>query len=232
MTRNILTFEKRFRSNADIIVDCHELGYLSHRMLIFDATYGKGRFWNKWLPSYLHTNDLFVHTEDVMSHFDYRDLPFASNWFGAVVYDPAYKLNGTGGSHESDADYGAATPYQNIDEMIAGINQGFDECYRVLQPGGHLLYKTMEQVVCGKRRWLAKEQWMRTQAPSRHGAPELVDELYLYGYRTQPHRTKKCKACDGTGISCDDCDGTGRIESRQQHAHQSLSVMQVYWKGM
>jgi hypothetical protein len=211
MTEPILTFDKTRRTNAELIVAARDLGYLSDEMLILDATYGKGRFWKRWEPRWLHTNDLYpVVGHPTMSQYDYTDLPFLSDWFSAVVFDPEYKLNGTSqgtGPAALDADYGVARAYRPIAERTAGWLQGFDECVRVCKPGGHILVKIMDQVVSGARRFLSKELWLHTVAPARSDAPKQVDELYLESWRKQPE---------------------GR---RQVHAQQSLSVLMVFKKG-
>lgn len=208
-TEPILTFDKTRRTNAELIVACRDLGYLSDDMVILDATYGQGRFWSLWRPKALLTNDWDV-TSRSDFHFDYRALSFDANEFDAVVFDPEYKLNGTStgkGPSALDADYGVARAYRPIHERTSGWLEGFYECVRVCKPGGHILVKIMDQVVSGQRRFLSKELWLSTQAPARNDAPRQVDELHLYGVRAQPK---------------------GR---RQVHAQQSLSTLMVFEKG-
>lgn len=255
MAEPILTFDKTRRTNAELLVACRDLGYLSDDMLILDATYGKGRFWKLWRPEWLLTNDWDPACK-AMSEFDYRDMPFNDDWFGAVVFDPEYKLNGTStgkGPAALDADYGVAREYRPMPERTEGWLAGFDECVRVCKPGGHVLVKIMDQVVSGNRRFLSKELWLRSGAAlPPWSSPELVscrqvDEFYLESWRRQPERTHKCKTCGGDGFvpnpnedvdldpapssDCPDCDGCGRQWSPQQHAQQSLSVLMVFRKA-
>ena len=208
----ILAFDPARRNNAQAIRDAHLLGYLQDDDIILDATYGLGRFWNLWKPPdpiiHLLDNDKFV--DAARFHYDYRSFP--DDWggsFDVTVFDPPYKLNGTGGSHPSDEGYGVATPYQNIDEMLDGISDGFTECARVTKPGGFLLNKTQDQVVSGKKKWLTKTTWltaMRGSKTEKYGL-RLVDELYVVGYRPQPK---------------------GRA---QKHARSNVSVLQIFQRS-
>lgn len=237
----ILTFDKTRRINAELIVACRDLGYLSDDRLILDATYGKGRFWKLWWPERLVTNDIDPAT-DAAWNLDYRAMHlWFDGMYDAVVFDPEYKLNGTStgkGPASSDADYGVAGKYRPMAARTEGWWQGLAECARVCAPGGFVLVKIMDQVVSGNRRFLVKEVW--DYATDDLGLRQ-VDELYLYGTRKQPARTRKCPTCDGSGIlgcvgcddpecACPDCDETGRVESPQQHAQQSLSTLMVFVK--
>jgi hypothetical protein len=207
-TEPILTFDKTRRTNAELMVACRDLGYLSDDMPILDATYGKGRFWRLWFPQYLITNDLDPAVPSDF-HEDYRSMRMAPDVWDAVVFDPEYKLNGTStgkGPSALDADYGVARAYRPIHERTSGWLEGFYECVRVCKPGGYILVKIMDQVVSGARRFLSKELWLTTVAPARNDAPRQVDELYLESWRRQPK---------------------GR---RQVHAQQSLSVLMVFEK--
>lgn len=183
MTKEIMAFDPARRTSAQAIADLAALGYLNKDQYILDATYGKGRFWRPpprgWQPGagLIVTNDLDRNTYAAF-HQDYRNLP--AEWterYDVVVFDPPFKLNGTGGSHASDEAYGVATPYRAINKRVKEICQGFEECVRVTKPGGQIIYKTQDQVCGGKKRWLSKI-W-----PS---GVVLVDELYIVGCRAQP----------------------------------------------
>ena len=43
-----VTVFDNYGSNADLIVACHELGYIDG--LVLDPTYGRGTFWNRFTP--------------------------------------------------------------------------------------------------------------------------------------------------------------------------------------
>jgi ubiquinone/menaquinone biosynthesis C-methylase UbiE len=70
---------------------------------------------------------------DVMA--DFRALPFADNTFRLVVFDPPH-LTRAGGSSWIAKKYGV---------LLAGwpddLRAGFEECFRVLEPNGVLIFK-------------------------------------------------------------------------------------------
>ena len=86
---------------------------------------------------------------------DFARLPFPSNNFKLVVFDPPHLLRNTGKSKNADM-YGSlnekATPtgYQQIKygELYSDwrdmLHRGFEECFRVLSPGGFLIFKWNE----------------------------------------------------------------------------------------
>ena len=173
------------RNNAEAIRDAHELGYITGDVL--DATYGLGRFWKLYRPETLVTNDLDEST-DATWHLDFTSFPH--NWagiFNTVVFDPPYKLNGTGGSHPSDDGYGVANSGKDRMGLVFG---GFNECERVLDFGGHLLVKCQDQVVSGKKVWQTYEL-MRL---GEYLHLTCVDQLHVRSYRPQPKGRRQLHA--------------------------------------
>lgn len=163
--------------NAQLIENCAQLGYLRESMFTLDMTYGLGRFWTRWAPDRLIGADLDRdRAREVVA--DFTRLPFPGRTFDAVVFDPPYKLNGTGGSHPSDAAYGVATPWRG--DLHAWIGSGLDEAVRVLD--GTLLVKCQDQVAGGKVRWQTREFADHVEALGLR----LVDMMHLVGYRPQP----------------------------------------------
>jgi hypothetical protein len=186
-------------NNAELIRDCAALGYIHGYVL--DMTYGLGRFWKSYRPDRLLTNDL-DRTTDADTHKDFTDLPFRSGAFDTVVFDPPYKLNGTGGSHASDRGYGVANK-GSIRSRHGLIKLGMSEGSRVLARGGHMLVKCQDQVCSGRKVWQTHEftkygEWLGLA---------LVDQMHVQGYRPQP---------------------TGR---RQVHSRGDYSTLLVFTKG-
>ena len=66
---------------------------------------------------------------------DFTRLPFASNRFAAVVFDPPH-FQRNGASGWVGLKYGTLT-----DDWPDVIRKGFAECFRVLRPGGVLIFK-------------------------------------------------------------------------------------------
>lgn len=69
---------------------------------------------------------------------DFRKMPFANNTFKMVVFDPPH-VDNLGNSSWMAKKYGQLFPTWETD-----IKQGFDECMRVLEPNGVLIFKWNE----------------------------------------------------------------------------------------
>lgn len=168
-----------YRSNAELIEACVELGYLKFEDNVLDTTYGRGVFWKNWIPKYLWTNDLY--TEQASWHEDFRSMGWSNGSFDVVVFDPPYKLNGRSDGSEVDERYGVHK-YARWQDRMALIKDGIHECLRVVKPGGYLLLKCQDQVCSGKVRWQTRDF---ADVAEAHGA-ELDDHLLMLGHRPQP----------------------------------------------
>lgn len=188
-------------SNADLIADCAQLGYLRPEWRTLDPTYGKGTFWKKWRPERLVACDLDPFKSPHGSSVDFTNLPFHSESFDAVVFDPPYKLNGRP-DPAIDGRYGVAEKTNWRDRMKL-IRLGMDECCRVLNDVGYLLVKCQDQVCSGKIRWQSIDI---INVASAWGLG-LVDRFEFLSYRPQPE---------------------GR---RQVHAHRASSQLLVFQRG-
>lgn len=190
-------------TNALLMADCHTLGYLPEPVL--DLTYGLGKFWTEYRPERLVTNDL--HTDAATHRIDWT-RPIAAEFvlmltaiidWGAVVFDPPYKLNGKP-DPDVDRRYG-------VDQMVSAhdrweaIKAGLDTAFS-LAPR-YVLVKLQDQVNAGRKTW-------QTYAAHGHVILEhgedyrLVDQLHVRSYRAQP---------------------PGR---RQLHARQDYSTLMVW----
>lgn len=72
---------------------------------------------------------------------DFRDMPFASNAFNLVLFDPPH-LKDLGQNSWMAQKYGRLLPTWETD-----IKAGFDECMRVLVPNGVLIFKWNESQI-------------------------------------------------------------------------------------
>jgi len=169
------------KTNADLMVACKQLGYLADGWVVCDPTYGLGRFWGKWKPSGLVGSDLMIDRSPCGRSIDFTDMPYPDEAFDAVVFDPPYKLNGTGGSHPSDESYGV-NDRLGIESRHCLIYAGISESTRVLKPKGYLLVKCQDQVSSGSVQWQTRlfSDRMESEGCS------LIDMLHLPSYRPQP----------------------------------------------
>jgi SAM-dependent methyltransferase len=73
---------------------------------------------------------------------DFTDLPFPSGAFDHVVFDPPHRTTLT---TESDGKTWLARKYGRLlGDWKDMLRQGFAECFRVLRPGGTLIFKWCE----------------------------------------------------------------------------------------
>lgn len=72
---------------------------------------------------------------------DFRDIPFESDSFHMVVFDPPHLVN-AGENSWLRKKYGMLGP-----EWKKDIKKGFEECMRVLQPCGTLIFKWNEDQI-------------------------------------------------------------------------------------
>jgi len=111
------------KSNPDaLFMDCREVE--------------KDAFPNNWNPGWCVKPDEIA---------DFRDMPFPDGTFKMVVFDPPHL---TSGSMKSviNKKYGLL----NKETWKADIVAGFSECWRVLAPGGVLIFKWNEANIKAK----------------------------------------------------------------------------------
>src|SRR5262245_46753182 len=116
-------------TNAELIADVARLGHLRADRGTLDPTYGLGIFWQKWRPVHLTACDVDPDKSPLGHSVDFRHLPWVDRYFGQVVFDPPYKLNGTP-TDEVDGRYGVHVPSSWQDRMLT-IVAGVRECCRV-----------------------------------------------------------------------------------------------------
>lgn len=167
-------------TNGHLIADVAAL-YFTDVETVFDATYGRGKWWTQYKPEHLITNDLYSEKAD--HHCDFRMLGnYIAGEVDAVAYDPPYKLNGTPALTDFDNRYGVDVPMSWQDKMLY-IRDGFFGCADIVAPGGYLLAKCQDQVCSGAIRW---QTHMLYEAASGIGF-DLIDRFdILGGGRPQP----------------------------------------------
>lgn len=178
-----------YRTNANVIVACAQLGHLHRDWWTVDPTYGLGRFWTLWRPDRLDCHDLNPAKSPTTGRaIDFRDLPYDNGQVDAVVFDPPYKLNGRS-DLAMDAGYGVDIRASWQDRMQL-CRDGITEAVRVTRPGGRVLVKCQDQVCSGQVRW-------QTIDFANHAMSlgcRLVDRFDLLSYRPQPEGRRQVHA--------------------------------------
>lgn len=175
-------------NNAELMVDCRELGYVTDDDYVADVTYGLGRFWNLWTPPMLCASDIDAAKSPSGESVDFTALPYTAGEFDTVVFDPPYKLSGTS-RVSSDPGYGIGR-YMPLQDRMNLIMAGVDEAARVVRDGGHVLVKCQDQVVSGKVVWQTHD----IVEYASFCRLDLVDMLHVQAYRPQPEGTAQIHA--------------------------------------
>lgn len=96
-------------------------------LYIDNRTLEKGSFANNWNPNFEIKPDLIA---------DFRSLPFDSEMFNLVVFDPPHLLNGSM-KGVINKKYGLLSKAG----WRADLKKGFSECFRVLKSNGVMVFK-------------------------------------------------------------------------------------------
>lgn len=177
-------------SNAQLMVDCRDLGYLNETSYVVDVTYGLGRFWKLWEPPMLLGTDIDPNKSPAGVSVDFRDTGYLPGEFDTVVFDPPYKFSGTS-RVSSDPGYGIGA-YMSPNDRMTMIFQGVTEASRIVKPGGYVLVKCQDQVVSGKVVWQTHS--IVEFARRLSVALVLQDMLHVVSYRPQPAGTRQLHA--------------------------------------
>jgi len=132
----------------DVLVGAVMPSLLSGKTIL-DACCGSKMFWfDKENPNVLFAdirNDTYKSSNGTTTEIkpdlqmDFRNMPFKDNTFYHVVFDPPHRSDNAP-DHWMTHQYGSLFPTWEND-----IRKGFDECMRVLKPGGTLIFKWHEK---------------------------------------------------------------------------------------
>lgn len=148
-------FTAHYGRNADLISEATRL-YVKAGARVADVTYGKGMFWRKVDTSRFEfvPSDLFTVPS---ASFDFAKLPYKSDSFDVLVFDPPYMGGGPPSTEHAIERYGCATlkrPTRNYHEAIVDLYRaGIVEAARVVKAGGTIWVKCQDEVSSGRPRW-------------------------------------------------------------------------------
>ena len=113
------------------------------RMMWFDkqdqrALFGDQRNEEHFLPDRSYTRHIEIKPD---MKLDFRNLPFEDNTFKLIAFDPPHLIR-AGKKSWLAHKYGKLGQSWQDD-----IKQGFAECFRVLEPGGVLIFKWNEDQI-------------------------------------------------------------------------------------
>lgn len=141
------------------------------KKIILDACCGSRMFWfDKKNPSVLFQDirdveyvlcdgrKLEVHPDVVA---DFTAMPYPDSSFKLVVFDPPHLDNANEGAYMAQK-YGTLRRFKWQED----IKKGFNECMRVLEPNGVLIFK-----------------WNETRIPVRR-ILEIINERPLFGHKS------------------------------------------------
>lgn len=181
-------FDPGRRTNAALIVDALELGYLVNPVL--DLTYGLGSFWSDPALDLVDVvaNDLDENKGEISR--DFRATGLDAGFFGTVVFDPPYAIRGASSKPEFEDRYGLDR-YRTKAEIEALIREGTAEAVRLARR--FVLVKVQDHVSSGRLQPLT---YWATDAALDAGA-RLVDSMHVLGGRAQPSGRRQIRARHG-----------------------------------
>lgn len=113
-----------------------------------DCTYGKGNFYRTGIEEPRYKLDIFPRSRDTLPG-DSTALPFKSNSFKSVVFDPPFFPYG-GEQCQIKFKYGG---FNSIDELWQMYRGSLNEIHRILKPQGILVFKCQD-FICGRQQFL------------------------------------------------------------------------------
>lgn len=137
-------------TNADLIASVSRL-YLKAGARIADLTYGRGVFWQQVdlsLYDFCKSDRLTCPT----TPYDFGHLPYETESFDVVVFDPPYAHHAGNMRVESCYHNATTTHRHNHQDIIEGYRRGMKEAVRILKRGGTLWTKTQDEIEAGRQK--------------------------------------------------------------------------------
>jgi len=139
---------------------------------ILDACCGGRMFWfDKRHPNVLYIDKRIIgdnnpeHRVKPDIVMDFKNMDFKDNEFKLVVFDPPHIRRSNDNKGHIARDYGVLSPNWKSD-----IKAGFDECWRVLDDYGVLIFK-----------------WSSVEIPIKD-VLGIIGKMPLFGHKTRQHK--------------------------------------------
>jgi len=123
--------------------------YIPGKRFDVDITFGKGNFYKKGVPFPTYMFDINP-SNSIVLRMDSRRLEMPSNCVNSIVFDPPFLANGYNKNCIIINAYGQ---YDSPEELLHYYYDTLEEVYRVLNPGGILVFKCQDFIVSGKQNW-------------------------------------------------------------------------------
>lgn len=238
-----VTAATKWDTNAEMILDIVELGYIRPTDVIIDLTYGRGAWWTK----YHHPGEFWANLspDDEMGELppymnawmcrDFRDLGEEWGNFDVALFDPPYVSMGgraTSGLPDFMNRYGLENAATTPELLHADNVRGLAEAMRIVKPGGLILAKCAPYISSGVRK---EGDWWARDAAIEMGLKVEDMLIHIGDVRAQP-KDGPCKSCNASGEAwiageldrCPKCSGTGRIPRKVKHARNNYSVLFIF----
>lgn len=120
---------------------------------IFDATYGRGGFWNGVQPTL--SNDLY---RPAGIRADFRALPLRDNAFDVVIFDPPFQPSTSSNkiarvAQQFTRTQQGATAHESVVNLKSLVQTGLQECWRVARMG--LVVKVQDYIHDHRCIWMS-----------------------------------------------------------------------------
>ncbi|MBN2603580.1 MAG: site-specific DNA-methyltransferase [Candidatus Thermoplasmatota archaeon] len=180
ISTNKLVFSSMIGANSDMFPEVLSL-YVEENALITDVTYGNGVFWRevnkknfKVISSDVNPKKKSKDTKHIVANS--INLPYRSDTFDALVFDPPYMHTPGGSAHNGHQQYeqyygnnkaNSLSGYKYHEAVLALYYFSAKEAFRVLKNGGIYIVKCQDEVCSNKQRLTHVE---------------IINELVTYGF--------------------------------------------------